>query len=72
MANAVAFVALTKSLELVGVVYVNALNATQAAMAAVAGVLYFKEPLSAALGLGVVLTAGGLLLMKRGKEAEAT
>lgn len=68
LANAFAFVALTKSLELIGVVYVNSLNATQAALAAVAGVLIFGEPLSAALGLGVGLTAGGLLLMKPGRR----
>ena len=78
LANAIAFVALTRSLELVGVIYVNALNATQAAMAAVAGILLFSEPLSPALASspagrkpspefeGVVLTALGLLLMKRG------
>jgi len=65
LANAVAFVSLTKSLQLIGVVYVNALNATQAAMAAAAGVVIFQEPLSGALGAGVLLTALGLLLMKR-------
>ncbi len=64
LANAAAFFALTKSLQMANVVHVNALNATQATMAAIAGVLLFAEPLSAALGLGVLLTAGGLLLMK--------
>ena len=71
IANAIAFVALTKSLELVGVIHVNALNATQAAMAAVAGILIFKETPSAALGVGVVLTALGLLLMKRGDQQQS-
>lgn len=64
LANAAAFFALTKSLQMANIVHVNALNATQATMAAVAGVLLFAEPLSAALGLGVLLTAGGLILMK--------
>lgn len=63
--NAVAFVALTKALQLIPVIYVNALNATQATMAAVAGVLLFAEPSSGALWLGVLMTAGGLLLMQR-------
>lgn len=67
--NAVAFFALTKALQLASVVYVNALNATQTAMAAVAGVMIFAEPLSAALGLGIVLTAAGLVLMKGGETS---
>lgn len=65
LANALAFIALTKSLQLIGVIYVNALNATQAAMAAVAGVAIFQEPPSAALLWGVLLTAIGLGLMRR-------
>ena len=41
--NTVAFLALTKSLQLTSVVYVNALNATQAMLAALAGVMIFGE-----------------------------
>lgn len=63
--NAVAFLALTKALQLVPVVYVNALNATQATMGALAGVWIFAEPSSWWLWLGVALTAVGLLLMRR-------
>jgi drug/metabolite transporter (DMT)-like permease len=63
--NALAFLALTKSLQLVPVVYVNALNATQATMAALAGVWFFSEPSSAALWLGVILTAVGLIMMQK-------
>ena len=66
LANAGAFIALTKSLQLVGVIYVNALNATQAAMAAVAGVIIFHEPPSISLRWGVALTALGLICMRRG------
>lgn len=68
--NAFAFLTLTKALQLATVVYVNALNATQATMAAVVGVIFFHEALSGELALGVVLTIVGLVLMKerQGKE----
>lgn len=69
--NAIAFVALTKSLQLTNVVYVNALNATQATMAAVAGVLIFREAVSEALIAGVGLTIVGLLLMRKGRAGVA-
>ena len=69
--NAIAFVALTKSLQLTSVVYVNALNATQATMAAVAGVLIFQEAVSEALVAGVGLTIVGLLLMRKGRAGVA-
>lgn len=63
--NTVAFVSLTKSLQLTSIVYVNALNATQATLAALAGVLIFDEALSPWLALGVVLTIAGLMLLAR-------
>ena len=63
--NTAAFLALTKAFQLASVVYVNALNATQATMAAIAGVLLFQEALSKELALGVLLTIAGLILMKR-------
>jgi drug/metabolite transporter (DMT)-like permease len=62
--NCVAFFLLTKALQMTGLVHVNALNASQAAMAAVAGVLLFHEPLTWPLGSGIALTIIGLLLMK--------
>jgi drug/metabolite transporter (DMT)-like permease len=62
--NAIAFVALTKALHVTTVVYVNALNATQATMAAVCGVWFFHEALSPALLAGVGLTIAGLVLMR--------
>jgi drug/metabolite transporter (DMT)-like permease len=58
--NTVGFTALTKSLQLTNVVYVNALNATQATLAALAGVLLFQEALSPWLAAGVLLTIAGL------------
>jgi drug/metabolite transporter (DMT)-like permease len=65
--NALAFLALTKSLQLADLVYVNALNATQAALAVVAGVVLFREAWSQPLTAGIVLTVAGLLIMKRGR-----
>lgn len=75
LCNTVAFVSLTKSLQLTNVVYVNALNATQATLAAVAGVLIFKEALSPWLAVGVALTIAGLLVLAfahRGMREMAT
>lgn len=54
--NLAAFLAVTKGFQLASVVHVNAVTASQVAMAAVAGLLFFKEPMSLALVLGVVLT----------------
>lgn len=63
--NAVAFLALVKSLQYMDVAFVNSLNATQASMAALVGLVYFREPLSPWLGIGVAMTVAGLLLMRR-------
>ncbi len=67
--NAIAFLALTKALQLIPIVYVNGLNATQATMAAVAGILLFHEPPSVALWIGVGLTVIGLLMMQQRRSA---
>ncbi len=70
--NAIAFVALTHSLQLTSVVYVNALNATQATMAAITGILFFGEPLSPWLAMGVSLTIIGLVLLGNAKHHRGT
>ena len=62
--NAVAFFSLGKALQLIRVVHVNTLNASQTMLAAVAGVVLFREALSEALLLGVGLTVLGLVLMQ--------
>ncbi len=62
--NAGAFYALSKSLQLLPVLQYNLLNASQTAFAAVAGVMFFGEPITMALQLGVVLTIAGLVLMQ--------
>jgi drug/metabolite transporter (DMT)-like permease len=69
--NAAAFVALTKALHLTSVVYVNVLNAAQAAMAAVSGAILFQEALSPGLLCGVALTIVGLLVMRGRKRVAA-
>ena len=69
LCNTVAFIALTKSLQLTSVVYVNALNATQATLAAIAGVLIFGEALSPWLALGVGLTIVGLMCLAHAHRA---
>ncbi len=71
--NVLAFWALTKALQISPVLFVNALNASQTAMAAIAGVLLFREPLSLPMISGVLLTAIGLLMMRsrRGDTSKA-
>jgi len=67
LCNTLAFLALTMSLSLTSVVYVNALNATQAALAALAGVVIFSEAFSPWLVQGVVLTIVGLVILTRAR-----
>lgn len=67
--NTIAFMALIKSLQLTSVVYVNALNATQATLAAILGVFIFGEALSPWLTLGVGLTIAGLAFLARAHQA---
>jgi drug/metabolite transporter (DMT)-like permease len=67
--NALAFVALTRALQLMPLVYVHALNATQATMAAIAGVLIFQEAQSSFLVSGIALTIAGLLFMQGSRSS---
>jgi len=61
--NAAAFLAITRTFQLIRVVYVNALNGSQAAMAAIAGIVIFHEPVAGATIAGVLLTILGLSVM---------
>lgn len=63
--NAGGFFLLTKALHLVPVAYVNVVNASQTAMAALAGILYFDESSTSVLIVGVVLMLVGILLIER-------
>ena len=61
--NFSAFVAITASLRLLPVVAVNLINASQVAMAAVAGIILFQEPITAQLVVGILLTLIGLVIL---------
>lgn len=67
--NALAFLMLGKALELAPVVQVNSVNASQTAMAAVAGVLLFGEQATPPLVLGMALTVVGLVLISQKSSA---
>ena len=66
--NLIGFLAITKGLELTTVVHANVLNASQVAMAAVAGIFWFGEPKSPWLILGVAATIFGIVLIDRPKD----
>lgn len=68
--NAVAFFSLVRALQLTTLFKVNSLNSSQIAMAAVAGVIWFDEALTAYLIAGVVLTTLGLLIMESRRRNE--
>ncbi len=63
--NAAAFYSIGIALSCLQVNQVNMINTTQIAMATVAGVLFFAEPLTTWLVSGVLLTIIGLYLMDR-------
>ena len=70
--NLIAFLAITKGLQLTTVVHASVLNASQVAMAAVAGVALFAESLNGWLMLGIGLTIAGIFLIRGPSEtAEA-
>lgn len=72
--NFTAFVALSTSLKALPVVAVNLINASQVAMAAVAGVMLFDEPITKTLTIGILLTFAGLAILatgRRGKRKQA-
>jgi len=68
--NLIAFLAITKGLQLTTVVHANVLNASQVAMAAFAGLLFFDEPLTLWLALGVGLTIVGVAAIDRPEETD--
>ena len=61
--NFVAFIALATALKALPVVAVNLINASQVAMAAIAGVLLFSEPFTTQLCVGLMLTFAGLAIL---------
>ncbi|QDV47030.1 EamA-like transporter family protein [Stieleria neptunia] len=67
--NFSAFVAITTALRLLPVVAVNLINASQVAMAGVAGVILFDEPITTRLAFGIALTFVGLIILARRTRA---
>lgn len=61
--NFSAFIAITAALRLLPVVAVNLINASQVAMAAIAGVILFDEPVTVPLVSGILLTLVGLVIL---------
>lgn len=61
--NFAGFLSLTVGLRMTPVVHANVLSAAQVAIAATAGLLIFREPLTITLMVGVVLTIWGILLI---------
>ncbi len=70
--NAVGFVCLARALKILPAIYVIAINASQAAIAGMLGVILFSEPLSSALiwGLLTMLLAFVLLAGSRAKPCK--
>ncbi len=68
MCNFTAFVALSVALKALPVVAVNLLNASQVAMAAIAGVVLFAEPVTWPLLTGIGLTFVGLGVLANRKK----
>jgi drug/metabolite transporter (DMT)-like permease len=63
LCNALAFLFLTYALRILPVVYVNAINVSQVAMAAALGVVVFREAVTPWLGLGLATMLLGFYLM---------
>lgn len=63
--NLLAFLAIIQGLKMTSVVRANVLAASQAAVAAVGGLVFFDEAASPALGAGVSLAILGTLLLDR-------
>ena len=70
LVNALAYFSLGRAIQALPLVQVNIITASQVALNAVAGILIFAEPLSAALIVGVSLTMAGLLVQGKRKKAK--
>ena len=62
IANALAFLALTKALENSSIVSVNMVNSSQVAMGAIMGIVFFHEPITLFLVIGCLMTMLGFLI----------
>jgi drug/metabolite transporter (DMT)-like permease len=59
--NLAAFFGVIKGLELTSIVVANVVGASQVALAALTGWLFFAEPAGAGLTVGLCLTVAGML-----------
>ena len=66
--NFQAFACLVVALRLLTVTSVNLLNSSQIAIAAIAGVVFFNEPITTPLVLGVMLTIAGVMTIGSARE----
>lgn len=67
--NFSAFVALSAALKSLPVVAVNLINASQVALAALAGVILFEERVTLWLIIGIALTFAGLAVLAQGRRS---
>ena len=63
--NLVAYLAIIKGLQMTSIVHANVVSASQAAMAALAGLWFFQETSSPSLVAGLCLTVAGMALIDR-------
>jgi drug/metabolite transporter (DMT)-like permease len=63
--NLIAYLAIIKGLQMTTMLHANVVTASEAAMAAVAGLLFFQEAATPALVAGVCLSVAGMVLMDR-------
>ncbi len=69
--NLLGFLLITKGLQWTTLVHANVLNASQVALAAVAGMALFHEPNNVWLTAGIVLTVVGIFHIGTGRREEA-
>jgi drug/metabolite transporter (DMT)-like permease len=68
--NLIGFFGFAKGLQLTSIVHASVLNASQVAMSAVVGMVYFQEPHNPWLVLGVIVTMVGIMLIDRPPASE--
>jgi drug/metabolite transporter, DME family len=66
--NFAAFLSITKGFQYATVVRANVLSTSQAALAAIVGLLFFAEPPGMAVLAGILLTISGTLLVEPGQH----
>ena len=67
--NAMGFLFLTLAISALPVIYVNSINVSQAAMAALVGVLFFAEPATRYLWIGLTVMLVGFVLLSLARKS---